>query len=74
MRRASRRRLTLVAVREDQLVPLGGHARAGVAPAARAGCTSCPPPYGHDAFLKEAAQLQADLQSSVWSSLSERVS
>jgi len=48
---------TLVAVREDQLVPIGDM-RALSKNLPRAELHELSSPYGHDAFLKEAQQLR----------------
>jgi homoserine O-acetyltransferase len=57
---------TVVAVREDQLVPIGDM-RALAARLPRARLHEMSSPHGHDAFLKEAAALQ-----SVFATLYER--
>lgn len=53
---------TVVAVREDQLVPLGD-LRALAARLPRARLQELSSPHGHDAFLKEAGALQPIFQS-----------
>jgi len=53
---------TLVAVREDQLVPIGDM-RALAARLPRARLHELSSPHGHDAFLKEAAALQPVFES-----------
>jgi homoserine O-acetyltransferase len=53
---------TVVAVREDQLVPIGDM-RALASRLPRARLHEMSSPHGHDAFLKEAAALQAVFES-----------
>ncbi len=59
---ASHTPTTVVAVREDQLVPIGDM-RALAARLPRARLHELSSPHGHDAFLKEADALRADLSS-----------
>jgi homoserine O-acetyltransferase len=53
---------TAVAVREDLLVPIGDM-RALVSRLPRGQLREISSPYGHDAFLKEASQLQPIFES-----------
>jgi homoserine O-acetyltransferase len=61
---------TAVAVREDQLVPIGDM-RALVSRLPRGQLREISSPYGHDAFLKEASQLQPIFESLYGASASE---
>ena len=54
---------TLIAVREDQLVPFADMQALAGAPAAARACIEINSMFGHDAFLKEAAAADAHLRT-----------